>query len=107
VNCGPFEVIEPKFNSEASSRYEDLFRTRAAVPCLGRAGRDWLNEELDALNSTTVSGKFYDVRGAIYLNSARVPENIELIEGDRILRSDNELDAFLAELHTRMEGAAA
>ena len=75
--------------------------------CLGKAGKDWLNRELDDLNCATVMGRFYNVRRAIYLNSASVSDNIELIEGDRILHSDTELDSFLTELHPGGEGTAA
>jgi hypothetical protein len=107
VNRGPFEVLEPRINSGVGSRYEDLSRAKAAVLCLGKAGKDWLSEELAALNSATVSGKFYDVRRAIYLKTGSAADNIELIEGDRILQSDTELDAFLAELQPGAGGVAA
>jgi TIR domain len=107
INRGPFEILEPRPDLGNASRYEELSRARAALLCLGKAGNEWLSEELDALNSATVLGKFYDLRRAIYLKSASVTDNVELIEGDRILQSDNELDTFLAELHPHAQGAAA
>ena len=106
-NRGPFEILEPRSDGSNTSRYDDLSRARAAVLCLGKSGCDWLNQELDSLNRATAIGKFYHVKRAIYLKSASAAENIELFESDHILQSETELDAFLAELQQRQEGAAA
>lgn len=107
LNRGPFEVLEPKRNSPASTRYEELARARAAVLCWGNVDKDWIAGELDALNSATVSGQLYDIRRAIYLKSQSLGSGIDLTEGDRILQSDLELDSFLSELHPKSEGAVA
>lgn len=107
VNSGPFEVLEPRRNSPSNVRYEDLPHASAAVVCCGRAGKDWIDGEVDALNNAMVSGQLYDLRRAIYLSSPSPAEALDLIEGDRILRSDAELDSFLSDLHTRAEGAVA
>jgi len=105
LNRGPFEVLEPKRNSPPSTRYEELARARAAVLCWGNVDKDWIAGELDALNSATVNGQLYDIRRAIYLKSQSLGSGIDLIEGDRILQSDLELDSFLSELHPQSEGA--
>jgi hypothetical protein len=107
VNRGPFHVLEPRLKVGASDRYEELSRAKGAVLCWAKAGKNWLEDELDVLNGAVVSGKFYDFRRAIYLKSPGGTENIELVEGDRILRSDAELDAFLAELQPQGAGAVA
>jgi hypothetical protein len=104
-NRGPFEVIEP--GSATETRYADLSRAKAAVVCIGKAEKKWLADELDALNLATVSGKFYEMRRAIYTKTVSAAENIDLLENDRILHTDSELDQFLAELHPRVEGAVA
>ncbi|HVO81616.1 MAG TPA: toll/interleukin-1 receptor domain-containing protein [Terriglobales bacterium] len=107
VTRGPFEVLEPRRDSPAGARYEELSRARAAVLCWEKAGKDWIDSEWDALNSATVSGQLYDMRRAIYLKLADPARRIEPIEGERILQSDAELDCFLSELQPKAEGAVA
>ena len=97
-NRGPFEVLE--LGPATDSRYGHLARAKAAVICIGKAKKEWLDDELEALNQATVSGKFYDVRRAIYLKAASAAENLELLDDDRILRTDAELDEFLSELNS-------
>jgi TIR domain len=97
VNHGPFEVLEPKRDSLLSTRYDDLAGARAAVLCWGNVAKDWIEGELDALNSATVSGQLHDLKRAIYLKSPNLG-GIDLIEGDHILQSDADLDSFLSEL---------
>jgi hypothetical protein len=77
------------------------------VLCWGKADRDWLYRELDALNRATVSTDAYDVQRAIYLKSASTAEGIGTVEGDRILHSDAELDSFLNDLQPKAEGTVA
>ena len=107
VNRGPFEVLEPKRDLQAVERYEDLSRARAALLCWGKAGKSWINHELDALNRAAAISQLYGVRRAIYMKSSKPADNIDLFEGDRILQSDAELDSFLSELRPSSEGAEA
>lgn len=106
VNGGPFEVLEPKRNS-TSTRYEELSRARAALLCWGKAGREWVEGELNELNHATAIGQLYDIRRAIYLKPPSHDNGIELLEGDRILRTDSELEAFLREVRSGALGAVA
>ena len=98
VNQGPFEVLEPRRDSQASARYEDLSRAKAAVLCWGKAGKGWIDGELNALNSATAINQLYDMRRAVYLKSDSPADSNELIGDERILRSDAALDSFLGEL---------
>jgi len=98
VNQGPFEVLEPRRDSLASARYEDLSRAKAAVLCWGKAGKGWIDGELDAINSATAINQLYDMRRAVYLKSESPADSNELIGNERILRSDAALDSFLGEL---------
>ena len=106
VNRGPFEVLEPKRDMPADARYEDLSRARAALLCWGKASKAWVEGELDALNRASVIAQSYGIRRAIYLKSASHENGIELLEGDRVLQSEAELDSFLSELRPSSQGAA-
>ena len=105
-NRGPFEVLEPKRDS-ADARYEELAQARAALLCWGKAGKSWIHKELDALNRATVHHKLYDMPRAVYLKTRSATGGIELVESDRLLRSEVELDSFLGELRTGAQGAVA
>lgn len=106
VNRGPFEVLEPKRDSPGT-RYEELSRARAALLCWGRAGKEWVEGELDELNRASAIAQLYDIRRAIYLKSPNHDNGIELFEGDRIVQTDAELNTFLTEVRSGARGEAA
>ena len=68
--------------------------------CREKASKNWLNRELEDLNRATAGGQFYDIRRAVYLTPPTIKDDIGLIEGDRILQSDAELDGFLHEMQS-------
>jgi TIR domain len=99
VNHGPFEVFEPGRYSSESARYEDLSNVKGAILCWGKATKDWIETELDALKRVTERDQLYDLRRAIYLKSPSLHGNLELLEGDSILRSDADFDTFVNQLN--------
>ena len=104
ISRGPFEVIMPA--TEPSTRYGDITRAKAAVVCRAKASDDWLEGELDALNSALVASQVFELPQALFLPTADQIANLETLKGDAtILHSEDALDAFLLNLQVR--GAAA
>lgn len=96
VNRGPFEVfgLEP----EPQQRYRSLSSVKAALLCRAKAEPTWLESELDQLNRAMEQASVFDLKRAIYEKSPRVGENLQLLNQDRVLKSDEELDRFLVEV---------
>ena len=103
VNRGPFEIIEPPREASAGSRYEDLSRAKAAVLCWGKAEKTWFEQEFEALNQAVAVRQLYDLRRGLFISPVDGKTGFDPFEGDRVLKSTDELDAFLTEL----EGTAA
>ena len=98
VNRGPFEIIEPPRQAAAGSRYEELIRAKAAVLCWGKAERAWFEDEFEALNRAIAVQQLYDLRRGLYISPVDGKGGFDSFEGDRVLKSTEELDRFLSEV---------
>jgi hypothetical protein len=101
ISRGPFEVIVPP--NDKSARYEDLGRAKVAVLCRAKASSDWLESEVEALNGAMVASQVFEMRRALLLPVADGVAGLDILDGDKVLRSEDELDIFLSQ----SQGAAA
>jgi hypothetical protein len=100
ISRGPFEVIVPRNDS---TRYEELRRAKLALVCRAKAGRAWLQGELEALDTAMATSGLLDLRRALLVPSPDDGAGVETFEGEEIVGSEEALDALLAQV----QGAAA
>lgn len=94
---GPFDVIVPP--NDPQTRYEDLTRAKLALVCRAKAGREWLERELDELNRAISVSELFDLPRVLL-----VPPNDGVgLDAEEIIHSEDALDAFLM----KSQGAAA
>ena len=95
ISRGPFEVIVPRNDS---TRYEELTRAKLALVCRAKAGRDWLQGELEALDTAMATSGQLDLRRALLVPSPDDAAGVETFEGEEIVRSEEALDVLLKQV---------
>ena len=100
ISRGPFEVIVPRNDS---TRYEELTRAKLALVCRAKAGSDWLQGELEAMDTAMATSDLLDLRRALFLPSPDGAASLDTVEGEEIVHSEDALDALL----TQVQEAAA
>jgi len=100
ITRGPFEVIVPPNNS---ARYGELTRAKLALVCVAKAGRDWLQGEVLALNTAMATSGKLDLQRALLVPSPDDAAGLDTVDGDTIVYSEDALDAVL----TQVQGSAA
>jgi len=86
-----------------STGYFGTARAKLALVCRAKAGRDWLQGELEAMDIAMATSGQLDLRRALLLPSPDDAVGLDAVEGEEIVRSEEALDALL----TQVQGAAA